>query len=322
MKRLKMFSVLFIVLMLFSAVYAAVQVKWSEKLATLTVTDVDPDDMFMFLIDPNGTPSSGLIGRTEALLDWPGSVNITTVGTVATGTINHEPGGLEADVSGYSGLLAISGGSTSEVDAKSELESQIADVADFAEADGDVFTGVHDFGGATSLEVPNTESGDGTLTALGQLHIRGDEDRISYHAGAGGEIAGEVTNSFLSQIFVMFDPGKIYDSNSIIPLPPILAKRFPNGIIIDYWRVDCHLDPDVEMDLNLGYSINPMDMADPNLIDVLDTTNGQSSEDTDGNINGGSAVLAGSYPMLYFDADPEGTCNNMSFTMIYHSEED
>ncbi len=45
-----------------------------------------------------------------------------------------------------------------ELDTKAELETQIGDVADFAEADGDVFTGVHDFGGATSLEIPNGTS--------------------------------------------------------------------------------------------------------------------------------------------------------------------
>jgi len=74
------------------------------------------------------------------------------------GTIEHERGGLEADVNAYSGLVAISGGSTSEVDSKSELEAQIADVSDFYMADGDSLTGVHDFGGATSLELPNGAS--------------------------------------------------------------------------------------------------------------------------------------------------------------------
>jgi len=175
-------------------------------------------------------------------------------------------------------------------------------------------------GNATGVD--SDESTDAALDTLGQIHIRGDEDRISYHAGAGGEIAGEVTDSFLKQIFIMFDPGLIYDSNAIVPLPPILAKKYPNGIIIDYWRVDCALNPDVEMDLNLGYSINPMDMADPNLVDVLDTTDGQSSEDTDASINGGAAIPAGAYPMLYFDADPEGTCVILSVTILYHSEED
>lgn len=84
------------------------------------------------------------------------------------GTIEHERGGLEADVSAFTGLLAISGGATSEVDAKTELEAQIADVADFAEADGDVYSGTHDFGGAT-LELPNGTNP--TVSAVGEIAL-------------------------------------------------------------------------------------------------------------------------------------------------------
>lgn len=53
---------------------------------------------------------------------------------------------------------------------KSELEGIITDVADFAEADGDVFTGVHDFGGADSLEIPNAAGGT-TVNASGEITI-------------------------------------------------------------------------------------------------------------------------------------------------------
>lgn len=49
----------------------------------------------------------------------------------SAGTIEHEYGGLEANVSAYTGLLAISDGNTSEIDALSELEAQIADVTAF-----------------------------------------------------------------------------------------------------------------------------------------------------------------------------------------------
>lgn len=38
---------------------------------------------------------------------------------------------------------------------KTELEGRTSDVANYAEADGDVFTGVHDFGGVTSFEIWN-----------------------------------------------------------------------------------------------------------------------------------------------------------------------
>lgn len=259
MRQLKIFLMLAFVLVVFSTVLWATESSWSAKLATLTVTEMDPDDMWMGLFDPNGTPTSGLIGRTEALRTWPGSVNITSVGDVVVGTINR---------------------------------------------------------------LANDESTDGTLTVLGQVHIRGDEDRISLHVGAGGEVAGEVTISVLPMASLSFDPGNVYDSNAIVPLFKVHAKKFPNGIIIDYVEVDCMLDPDVEMNWNLGYSNNWDDVGDPNLMLVMDTTNGLFSEDTDANINGGAVVAAGTVVFGYFDADPEGTCNLLNWLVLFHSEED
>lgn len=77
--------------------------------------------------------------------------NITGIDAlqISSGTVAHERGGLEADVSEYAGLLAITGEATAEVNSKAELEALIADVSDFAEADGDTYTGTHDFTGAT-----------------------------------------------------------------------------------------------------------------------------------------------------------------------------
>jgi hypothetical protein len=45
------------------------------------------------------------------------------------GTIEHEWGGLQADISGYTGLIAITGAdTTAEIDSLDELEGQLADV--------------------------------------------------------------------------------------------------------------------------------------------------------------------------------------------------
>lgn len=110
---------------------------------------------------------------------------------IGAGTLVHERGGLEADVSAFTGLLAISGGATSEVDAKAELEAQIADVSDFAEADGDVFTGVHDFGGATSLEAPNGAGGT-TVDAAGEFTVdttaKGNVGHMQFHDGTAERV--------------------------------------------------------------------------------------------------------------------------------------
>jgi len=58
--------------------------------------------------------------ENTALSTWAGTVNVTTVGTIGTGTwqgsvIDHERGGLEADVSAYNGLVKIAGGATSSM---------------------------------------------------------------------------------------------------------------------------------------------------------------------------------------------------------------
>ena len=179
-----------------------------------------------------------------------------------------------------------------------------------------------DFGGATSVEIPNAESADATLTALGQVHIRGDEDRFSAHLGAGGEIAGEATKSFIEYVSVRFDPGAWYDSDAELFLFTVSSKKYPNGIIIDAWSVSCNLDPDVEIDADLRYADAWIGLANAADIDEIDTTNGASSEDTDANINGGVAVAAGKVIYIGFDADPEGTATQMIYEMWFHSEED
>jgi hypothetical protein len=102
--------------------------------------------------------------------------------------IAHEIGGLEADVSAYSGLVAIASGSTSEVDSKAELEAQIADVSDFAEADGDVYTGTHDFGGAV-IEVDN-QADCSSVTGEGQVCWDSDDDALYVGDGAAAAAVG------------------------------------------------------------------------------------------------------------------------------------
>ena len=118
-----------IILLLAVVTYAV-----DTKLSDLTKLAQGNDDLLLYCVtDPNVTPLDRYIPWEELILPWDGSANITTLGTIATGiwqgtVVDHERGGLEVDVSGYSGLVAIAGGATAEVDALSELEAQIADV--------------------------------------------------------------------------------------------------------------------------------------------------------------------------------------------------
>lgn len=197
----------------------------------------------------------------------------------------------------------------------------VSNAGAFTGVTGITSTGTVDFGGA-STEIDNDESTDAALSTLGQIHIRGDEDRFSAHVGAGGEIAGEVTKSFLTMVSVTVDPGAWYDSDTELFLFEVHADKFPNGIIIDEIKVSFNVDPDVELDADLRYADAWIGLANAADIDEIDTTNGVFTEDTDANINGGAAVAAGKVVYMGMDADPEGTGTQMNITILLHSEED
>lgn len=132
MRKKEILVISIIVFLIITVAYAA-NVKWTA-LTELTTPDVN--DFLCIVDDPCGSPVSKKITRNNLVGNWTGSANITTLGTIATGTwqgtvIDHERGGLEADINAYSGLIAVSGGATSEVDALSELIGQLADVTAF-----------------------------------------------------------------------------------------------------------------------------------------------------------------------------------------------
>ncbi len=68
------------------------------------------------------------------------------------------------------------------VTTKALLEAQLSDVANIAEADGDTFTGVHDFGGATSIEIVNGTGS--TVNADGEIAHDTTADQLIFGAGA------------------------------------------------------------------------------------------------------------------------------------------
>lgn len=85
--------------------------------------------------------------------------------TSSTGDLKHESGGLEADINAYTGLLAVSGGSTSEVDALSELEGQIADVTAFV-VEGTACSNVEGTGLSITAETLNWAAAHSDLSDM------------------------------------------------------------------------------------------------------------------------------------------------------------
>jgi len=176
-------------------------------------------------------------GDGSSLTSVDAATGDSATGFFDAGTIEHEYGGLEADVHEYSGLLAVSGGATSEVNSKSELEAQIADVADFAEADGDTYSNAHDFSSAT-VTLPARTAG------------------LSHHFR-----------------FNIINPNAAYDLDTQICICP----KLPAAITITNIEVTCNADPTTELDLDLKWADTFIGLANAAVIDVIDTTNGVTS---------------------------------------------
>jgi hypothetical protein len=181
------------------------------------------------------------------------------------------------------------------------------------------FTQAYDYsGGSIWLEF---NEGNAVLASAGQVAVDGVDDAIAIHFGAGGEIQGEGQVSGIITFIVSLDPGQQFLSNTYISLGWI-GDEAPNGIIIDEWRCECNVDPDVEILLDMYFADNKIGLANATLMDVLDTTNGTSSEDTDANINGGAALANGKFWYLLWGGDPEGTCDDFTIQIWLHPEED
>lgn len=226
--------------------------------ATVTVADdesTDDDQEIVFTTD-NATlesdgdfhysPDTGTVTATEFAGGGAGVTSVDAItGDSATaffdaGTIEHEYGGLEADISSYTGLVAITGGSTAEVDAKSELEGHIADVADFAEADGDTWTGTHDLSGAT-VTMPKRTAND---------------DRF--------------------YLFNAWNPNALYDTDTQICFEPNL----PANITITEVTITLDANPTTELDWDLKWADAFIGLGNAALIVAIDTTSGTTDVDT------------------------------------------
>ena len=169
--------------------------------------------------------------------------------------------------------------------------------------------------------IPQT-AGDVTVTSTHNIEVDTVENQLVIDFGSGGDEGdGEAAFSPILKGSIAIDPGAWYDTDTQVFLTEI-GDEAPNGIIIDEWKCSCDVDPDVEINANLKYADAWIGLANSAVIDAIDTTNGASSEDTDANINGGAVVANGKVIYIEFDADPEGTCVQMIFTMWWHVEED
>ena len=116
-------------------------------------------------------------------------------GGAANSLIDLEAGGLEADVSAYSGLVAISGGATAEIDALSELEGQIAGVTAFV-VEGTACSDIEGTGlsittGTLNWSASGIAGHDSFTDFVANEHI--DHTSVTLTAGTGLSGGGDIS---------------------------------------------------------------------------------------------------------------------------------
>jgi hypothetical protein len=178
-----------------------------------------------------------------------------------------------------------------------------------------------DFGSVASFEIPNGTS-DEALTAAGQVNLNETDEQITYHSGSNGEISGEVATSLILTKSWTFDPDAVCDGAVDRLFLMWIQDEAPEGIIIDEWRISFEADPTTEIDADLKYADAMIGVANAVVVDELNTTAGASSEDTDANINGGSAIPNGKVLYIEFGTAYTETTHQIMFQIWYHLEAD
>lgn len=173
-------------------------------------------------------------------------------------------------------------------------------------------TGAYDFGGVISLEVPNT-AGDVTCDAAGEVAVDTTQKQFVWHDGTR-----EVAISSDRKITALITSGD-WDLDSDKWLHEFDSTVYPDGIVITKWAVDANVaDPSVELDANLMYcdtlSNGAFPGANATLIDVLDTTTGNSSESDMSNSDLGSGTIP-TGKILYIDIDVDPAIDTNFFVL-------
>ena len=177
-----------------------------------------------------------------------------------------------------------------------------------------------DLGGKT-LEIPNGAA-DVALAAAGQLHLNTTDEQLSFHSAADGEISGEAALSLIQHRVVTFDPDAVCDGAVDRLFLMTIGDDAPEGIIITEWKLSFEADPTTEADIDLKYADAFIGVANAAVVDVCDTTNGASSEDTNANINSGNAIANGKVLYLEFGTAYTETTHQIIFEWWYYAEED
>lgn len=134
-----------------------------------------------------------------------------------TGTIEHEWGGLQADISGYTGLIGITGADTTvEVDLLSELLTAIGDVTAFI----------------TDDDMPAVGTNP-TVNAAGEIGRDTDDHNLRGYDGASEFVYAQ---RYKSKGFMLAFPDTLQSAQDVWLFWKVTAEEYPFGVTIrDIW---------------------------------------------------------------------------------------
>lgn len=113
-----------------------------------------------------------------------------------------------------------------------------------------------------------------------------------------------------------FDPKAVCDG--AVDRLFIMSAHGGQGFVITAWKLSFEADPTTEVDLDLKRADAWIGVANSAVMDVLDTTNGASSESTAANINGGAAVAEGKVIYLEFGTAYTEANHQVIFEMWFY----
>lgn len=181
---------------------------------------------------------------------------------------------------------------------------------DISAGTGDITTtGIVDFGGATSFELPNTANP--TCDASGEIAINTTDKTLELYNGTA-----QVSFPTIHIAQGTFDMTAQYAVDPDLWLIDLHADSYPHGIYITKIYVDSTVaDPTTELNANLNYCDDvaggAFPGANPTLIKAIDTTTGNFA---DAAVN--TAIATGHTLYITIDADP--TDANVQYHVRIH----
>jgi hypothetical protein len=164
-----------------------------------------------------------------------------------------------------------------------------------------------------------TEAAGNTIDLVGGLHYYSKYTTNLNWVAFQLENGDFITTEYFNWV-IPIAPGPAYDLGANYFITEVDAVDFPNGILIDSWKMSCDVNPDIELNADLRRADAWIGLANAADIDEIDTSDGVSSETNPANINGGAAIAVNQILYIGFDADPAtSTCKQAYLKINGHS---